>query len=104
MKITKRQLKRLIAEERGKLIKESRRGASPMKSRADPEFARLIKREAVDIVGDPAVDELTMVTKDLISILNSIRDPMERNAEIYNIIDQLEDLASRGDQSTWASG
>ena len=56
MKITKRQLRRIIKEERRTLLKEARmansRGCfSPMKSRAHPEFAARIK-EARGDVGD----------------------------------------------------
>ena len=42
MKITKRQLKRIIKEEKANLIKESK-APFPMKSRVDPVFARLIR-------------------------------------------------------------
>jgi len=41
MKITKRQLKKIIREEKATLLNEV--AFSPMKSRADPEFAAIIK-------------------------------------------------------------
>ena len=60
MKITKRQLKRIISEERSKLLNESSsflgRGApSPMKSRVDPQFARAIKGRVI-LEGNASVD------------------------------------------------
>ena len=45
MKITKRQLKRIIKEEKANLLKESK-APFPMKSRVDPAFARLIKEQS----------------------------------------------------------
>ena len=55
MKITKRQLRRIIKEEKRALLKEARmanpRGCfSPMQSRAQPEFAAMIKE--VNPAGD----------------------------------------------------
>ena len=66
MKITKRQLKRIIREEKAKLQEQR-----------TPEFEFV---QAVDSV---------------MAILVSL-DPMDRNPMIYELIDQLEDLASRG--------
>jgi hypothetical protein len=45
MKITKRQLRRIIKEEKASLIKESK-APMPMKSRVDPVFARLIQEQS----------------------------------------------------------
>ena len=66
MKITKRQLRRIIKEEK-------------------------LKLKEVEYHGTPLGDAI----KSLMIELQSI-DVMERNAEIYDIIDQLEDLARRG--------
>ena len=65
MKITKRQLRRIIKEEKAKLQEQR-----------SPEFEFV---QAVDSV---------------MAILVSL-DPMDRNPMIYELIDQLEDLASR---------
>ena len=45
MKITKSKLKRIIKEEKQKLLRESGMSVSPMRSRADAEFARIIKEQ-----------------------------------------------------------
>lgn len=66
MKITKRQLKRIIKEEKAKLQEQR-----------TPEF------EFVQ-----AVDSLMAILKPL--------DPMQRNPMIYDLVEELEDLASRG--------
>ena len=66
MKITKRQLKRIIKEEKRKL-------------------------EEVEYYGD----DVDFALKDLMSILRSM-DVMERNSTIYDIIDQLEELVQEG--------
>ena len=66
MKITKRQLRRIIKEERVKLQEQR-----------SPEF------EFVQ-----AVDTVMAILKPL--------DPMQRNPMIYDLIEELEDLASRG--------
>jgi hypothetical protein len=69
MKITKRQLRRIIKEEKRKL-----------------------NTEALEY----AAGDLEMAVKEVMSILQTMRDPVDRNAEIYMIIDELEDLANRG--------
>ena len=66
MKITKNQLRRIIKEEKAKLQEQR-----------SPEF------EFVQ-----AVDSVMAILKPL--------DPMERNPMIYDLIEELEDLASRG--------
>ena len=66
MKITKRQLRRIIKEEKAKLQEQR-----------SPEF------EFVQ-----AVDSVMAILKTL--------DPMQRNPMIYDLIEELEDLASRG--------
>ena len=67
MKITKRQLQRIIREEKARL-------------------------QEVEYHGSPMSDAV----KNLMSGLMAIRDPAERRAEIYMLIDDLEDLANRG--------
>jgi len=66
MIVTKNQLRRIIKEEKAKLQEQR-----------SPEFEFV---QAVDSV---------------MAILVSL-DPMDRNPMIYDLIDQLEDLASRG--------
>ena len=66
MKITKKQLRRIIREEKSKI-------------------------QEVEYHGDPLDD----IMKEAMSILRSM-DPMERSPRIYEIIDDLEDLAARG--------
>ena len=106
MKITKNQLKRLIKEEAHKLAKKQHKSPLPMKSRATPEVRAAISNSEmqerlrsstqnpineVEYYGDPLDDMM----KEAMAILRSM-DPMERNPRIYDIIDDLEDLASRG--------
>ena len=69
MKITKRQLRRIIKEEKQKL-----------------------NTEALEF----GAGDLEMAVKEVMSILQTMRDPVDRNAEIYMLIDMLEDLASKG--------
>jgi DNA replication protein DnaD len=66
VKITKRQLRRIIKEEKAKL-------------------------NEVEYHGTPVNDAV----KNLVNVLMSM-DVMDRNIEIYDIVDQLENLASRG--------
>ena len=66
MKITKAHLRRIIKEEKAKLQEQR-----------TPEF------EFVQ-----AVDSVMAILKPL--------DPMDRNPMIYDLIEELEDLASRG--------
>ena len=68
MKITKRQLKRIIKEEKAKLLEVEYYGG------------------AGDL--EPAI-------KEVMSILHGM-PPEDRNPEIYMLIDDLEDLANRG--------
>ena len=65
MKITKRQLRRIIKEEKARL-------------------------QEVEYYGDPLDDMM----KEAMSILRSM-DRVDRSARIYEIIDQLEDLVAR---------
>ena len=109
MKITKRQLRKIIREEKQRLLKESfagiGRGApSPMKSRVDAEFAAAIKGNRLSEIApgpsnysDSSADEteLDWAIKNLMSVLRGM-DPMERNPEVYALIEDLEDLANRG--------
>lgn len=68
MKITKNQLRRIIKEEKAKLLAE------------------------VEYFGS----DVDMVVKELMAMLNSERDVVSRNATIYDIIDQLEELVQQG--------
>jgi len=106
MKITKKQLKRIIKEEAHKLAKRQHNAPAPMKSRATPEVRAAISNaemqerlrnstqnpiNEVEYYGDPLDDMM----KEAMAILRSM-DPMERRVRIYDIIDDLEDLATRG--------
>ena len=105
MKITKKQLKRIIKEEAARLAR-NQSAPAPMQSRATPEIRAAVsnsemqeklKQSAqspineVEYYGDPLDDMM----KEAMSILRSM-NPMERNPRIYDIIDDLEDLAARG--------
>lgn len=67
MKISKRQLKQIIKEEKHKILKEQR----------SPEF------------------EFAELSDSIIGLLRSL-DPMDRNPMAYELIDELENLVSRG--------
>jgi hypothetical protein len=69
MKVSKRQLRKIIKEEKRKL-----------------------NTEALEY---PAGD-LEMAVKEVMNILQTMHDPADRNSEIYMIIDELEVLADRG--------
>ena len=66
MKISKRQLRRIIQEEK----------------------ASLLEQRSVEFEFVQAVDSVMAILKSL--------DPMERNPMIYDLVEELEDLASRG--------
>ena len=68
MKITKQQLKKIILEEKNKLLSE------------------------VEYFGT----DIDMIAKELMSMLRSQPDIVARNSAIYDIIDQLEELAQTG--------
>jgi len=116
MKITKRQLRRIIREEKRKLLKEGLHGVIagigfsppspapssvyPSQSTQNPAVLAMkrsvqmnrLRVSEVEYHGSPIGDAV----KNLVIELEMIRDPMERNAEIYDIIDKLENLANRG--------
>ena len=92
MKITKKQLKRIIAEERSKLQRREVRDFGSNSERQDQlKQSTQNSINEVEYHGDP-VDDLM---KEVMSILRSM-DVMERNPRIYDIIDELENLAARG--------
>ena len=68
MKVTKKQLRRIIKEEKAKLLAE------------------------VEYFGS----DVDMAVKELMAMLSSERDVVSRNATIYDIIDQLEELVQQG--------
>ena len=67
MKITKNQLRKMIKEEKQKILKEQR----------SPEF------------------EFAELSDSIIGLLRSL-DPADRNPMAYELIDELENLVSRG--------
>ena len=91
MKITKKQLKRIIAEERSKLQRREARDFGSNSERQEQ-----LKQNTqnsineVEFYGDPLDDMM----KEAMAILRSM-DPQERNPRIYDIIADLEDLATR---------
>lgn len=92
MKITKKQLKRIIAEERSKLQRrEARDFGSNFERQEQLKQSTQNSINEVEYYGDP-VDDLM---KEVMSLLRSM-DPQERNPRIYDIIDELENLAARG--------
>ena len=117
MKISKRQLRKLIQEEKSRILNENRSvgllpGHGFGHNRHQPDFARAYHGSYVENPASlamkrnqrrPKVKEATYfaagdlepAVKEVLSIIRSM-DPMERNNEIYAIIDQLEDLARRG--------
>jgi hypothetical protein len=102
MKVSKRELQRIIREEKVRLRREDTLSASRnsgsisgdagKKSRAN-RLRRL--KEQVTTYGGAAGDVEPLVDE-LLGILQTM-DPMDRNAEIYNIIDELETLARTGE-------
>tara|TARA_B100000131_G_scaffold145865_1_gene141910 strand:+ start:682 stop:915 length:234 start_codon:yes stop_codon:yes gene_type:complete len=76
MKITKRQLRRIIKEEQKKIVSEQ------------PISAEQGRQMQLD-------QEYRLVEKDLLSILASM-NAMNRNPIIYSLIDSLEDMANTG--------
>ena len=92
MKITKKQLKRIIAEERSKLQRrEARDFGSNFERQEQLKQSTQNSINEVEYYGDP-VDDLM---KEVMSLLRSM-EPQERNPRIYDIIDELENLAARG--------
>ena len=92
MKITKKQLKRIIAEERSKLQRRETRDFGSNSERQE-QLKQSTKNSIneVEYYGNP-VDDLM---KEVMSLLRSM-EPQERNPRIYDIIDELENLAARG--------
>ena len=80
MKITKKELKQLINEVALGGVGPGFHGFQPKAPVNEVEYH-----------GDPLDD----IMKEAMSILRSM-DPMERSPRIYEIIDELEDLAARG--------
>ena len=108
MRITKNQLKRLIKEEAHKLAKKKRKSPMPMKSRATPEVRAAISNSEMqkhlrnstqNSINEAeyyyGAGDLELAIKEVMSILQGM-NPMDRNPEIYQLIDDLENLASRG--------
>jgi len=103
MKVSKRELQRIIREEKVRLRREDKRsasrktgsisGAAGKKSRAN----RLRRLKEVEYHGGGgAVGDIEPLVDELLGILQTM-DPMDRNVEIYHIIDELEVLAETGE-------
>jgi len=91
MRITKRQLRRIIKEERTKLLKEAP-APLPMKSRADPVFASLIKGLIKEQSRAKSEGELQ---GDLASIIDAIESVA---FEMYGLEDPGNPGAATGDE------
>jgi|TARA_R110001583_G_scaffold21333_3_gene81025 hypothetical protein len=101
MKITKRQLRRIIREEKSKLLNENRLVGSigfgsnaerqeHLKNRGQKSINEEEKQKLAE-AGYP--ESLSAAANELFKILDSM-SPEDRNPEIYMLIDDLEDLAS----------
>jgi hypothetical protein len=99
MKVSNRELRRIIREEKVRLRREdtsetrSISGDAGKKSRAN----RLRRLKEVEYHGGGgAAGEIEPLVDELLGILQTM-DPMDRNPEIYRIIDELETLAETGE-------
>ena len=98
MKITKRQLRRIIREEKSKLQESKLVGGVGFGfSSTYPRESHLAEQPISGRHANQmqAQQDYSRTVKDLISILGSM-EVTERNGEIYMLIDELEELASRG--------
>ena len=95
MKITKRQLRRIIREEKARLLEDDKYAQLPQKG--DPaEFARLkAQRDSARIPNSTAMgktakaDELFSARDDLLGMIETLR-PNEAEAYIDDLIDELK--------------
>jgi hypothetical protein len=108
MKITRRMLRRIIREEKAKFTKkfdDNKKLKGDQSELPDHLQQEIIDESEDDLTkelheveyygGGPAAD-LEPLVDDLLGILQTM-DPMDRNAEIYNIIDELERLVRTGE-------
>ena len=99
MRLNKRQLKRIIREEKRKLLKESftgigRSAPSPMKSRADAEFAAAIKGKLNENVPSAIGMEILAIKDALVELAVGIGYHDEELANDLQL--QIERLRSLG--------
>jgi len=99
MKVSNRELRRIIREEKVRLHREdtskttSISGQAGKKSRAN----RLRRLKEVEYHGGGgAAGDVEPLVDELLGILQ-VMDPTDRNSEIYRIIDELETLAATGE-------
>jgi len=109
MKITRRQLRRIIREEKAKFTKkfdDNKKLKGDQSELPDHLQQEIIDESEEDLTkelheveyygsGGPAGD-IEPLVDELLGILQTM-DPMDRNAEIYNIIDELERLVRTGE-------
>ncbi len=108
MKVSKRELQRIIREEKVRLRREGTLSASRKtdsisgdagkKSRVN-RLRRLKERRLKEQYPPPLAshpEELSMAKDELLGILQTM-DPTDRNSEIYALIDELETLAETGE-------
>ena len=114
MKVTKNQLRRIIREERSRIMKESRmpmmaqtkKAPMPLKSLATPEFAAAIKGKKInEVVAGDTAEELKEEFSVLRDTFQEIRDYCERGnmdfdadaqtrvaANVDHILDIVEEI------------
>ncbi len=83
MKLTKKELKRIVVEESTKLNKEIDFGSNATRQEMLKEY-------------EYQEDDLGTAMKDVINALMSIPDPGERRAAAYQFIDELTDKVEKG--------
>jgi len=103
VKVSKRELQRIIREEKVRLRREETLSASRKsgsisgnagkKSRSN-RLRRLKEQYPPPLASHP--EELSMAKDELLGILQTM-DPTDRNSEIYALIDELETLAETGE-------
>lgn len=86
MKITKKQLKRIVAEEAAKLNRQT----------SKKEFGSNAERQEMLKEYEYEEDDLGTAMKDVINALMSIRDPGDRRAAAYEFIEDLTATVERG--------
>ena len=98
MKISKRQLRKIIKEEKSKILNENRRlvggvgFGSNFQQQQNLAEQPISGRQANQM---QASQDMRRVTRELMEVLSRF-EVTERNGEIYMLISDLENLASRG--------
>ena len=103
MKVSKRELQRIIREEKVRLRREdtlsaSRKTGSISGGAGEKNRVNRLRRlkEVEYHGGGGAAGDIEPLVDELLGILQ-VMDPTNRNSEIYRIIDELETLAATGE-------